>query len=104
MDLRASAGRSTSGDKRRQARRKSVDEMAESEGVSLNLYSVFHRKPVRFKEKRVMWSRLDLLKTSRQVLQCDSEFAEGVAVLQRAGQLVQNCSIVKSTEGEGIKR
>ena len=78
--------------------------MAESECGNLKLYSGFHRKSVQLKEKRVMWSRLDLLKTSRQVLQCDSEFAEGVGVLQMAGQLVQNCSIVKSTEGEGIKR
>ena len=66
--------------------------MAESEGVSLNLYSAFHRKPVRLKERRVMWSRPDLLKTSRQVLQCDSEFAEGVRVLQMAVRLVQDCS------------
>ena len=44
----------------RQVKRKSAVEMSESESGNLILYSVFHRKPVQFKEKRgVTWSCLD---------------------------------------------
>lgn len=51
LDLRV--GRLIGGEKRRQLRRKNGVEMAESKSGKLILYSVFDRKPVRFKEMRL---------------------------------------------------